>query len=57
MPKNTHTQPSGQWNVYRRKEDADMWMRFEAECGREGIPPFRKLTELARGFVIRRSGI
>lgn len=31
-----------------------MWMRFEAECARDGIVPSQKLTELANGFVIQR---
>lgn len=47
---------SGPWTIYRRKEDADMWRRFEKLCG-EGRSPSAQLASLAREFVIRRSGI
>lgn len=55
MPDESKT--SGPWTIYRRKEDADTWARFEKLCRAEGQSPSARLASLAREFVIRRSGI
>ena len=42
---------SGQWNIYRRVEDARMWEEFELLCIRREVKPSEMLARLARAHV------
>lgn len=42
---------SGQWNIYRRKEDASMWEKFELLCIDQQRPPSEMLARLVRAHL------
>lgn len=44
---------SGPWTIYRRKEDAYLWERFEQYCAQQGAKPSVMLGMLVDRFLAR----